>query len=112
MEKKCPIVKEACWEHKCTFFRHILGKDPQTGKEYDEWDCVIVWQPMLQIENANEARKTAATVQAFRNDIISIVDYLMKITSGLPLPSLQEYLQVAHDKLMKTLSGSSETPHA
>lgn len=68
----CPLVKGACMERKCAFWVHIRGKHPQTGADMDMPDCAVKWLPVLMIENAKEARHTAAAVESFRNESVKI----------------------------------------
>jgi len=61
LKKKCPIVKEECWEHGCEFYTHLVGQNPQTGAPQDEWKCAVSWMPLLLIENAGQTRKVIAS---------------------------------------------------
>lgn len=69
MEKTCPLLNDICIEHKCRFWIHVQGMNPQSGATVDHWDCAIAWLPILLIENANEQRKTSASVHSFRNEM-------------------------------------------
>lgn len=69
MKKKCPLVKDECWEHACEFYTHLIGRDPQTGAEKDDWGCSIKFLPILLIENANETRKGAASTDKVANEV-------------------------------------------
>lgn len=70
MAKLCPLLKKDCIEHGCKFYVHLLGKDPQTSKEIDKWDCSFAWLPILLIENAQQSRQTGAAVESFRNEMV------------------------------------------
>lgn len=80
----CPMNGKKCIEdgaivmvegqpeiHACRFWVHVLGKDPQTGKEIDNADCVFCWTPMLLIENSQMQRQTGAAVESFRNEMVN-----------------------------------------
>lgn len=69
MKKKCPILKEECWEHGCEFYTHLLGRNPQTGLDEDKWGCAVSWLPVLLIENASVMRQTAASVDKVATEV-------------------------------------------
>lgn len=66
-EKLCPLLKKPCIEHDCRWFVHLLGRDPQTGKEKDDWGCTIEYLPVLLIENAHQTRQFAGAAESARN---------------------------------------------
>lgn len=67
---KCPFSRKACMENECELYIQVLGQHPQTGETVDKWGCSLSWMPALLIENSNEQRKTAASIQSFRNEVI------------------------------------------
>ena len=69
MKKKCPIVKDECWEHGCEFYTHLIGMNPQTAAQEDQWGCSISWLPILLIENASNARKVQASTDKVATEI-------------------------------------------
>jgi Zn-finger protein len=75
----CPLMGEECVEDgsirngelvTCRFWVHVLGKDPQTGKDIDNADCAFCWTPILLIENSQQQRSTGAAVESFRNEMV------------------------------------------
>ena len=68
--KLCPLLKKECIEHQCAWFTHVLGKDPQSGKDIDHWNCAIQWLPMLLIDGTNQGRQTGAAIESFRNEMV------------------------------------------
>jgi hypothetical protein len=48
----------------------IVGTNPNTGKEVEEWGCSMAWMPMLMIENSQQQRGTSAAVESFRNEMV------------------------------------------
>ena len=56
--------------HACRFWIHVIGKDPQTNKETDNYDCAMAWMPVLMIENSKVNRETGAAVESFRNEMV------------------------------------------
>jgi len=67
--KWCPLIRKDCVEHKCAWYTHIAGVDPNTGNPVDHWSCAIQWMPMLMIENSQQQRSTSSAVESFRNEM-------------------------------------------
>lgn len=67
----CPQWKKACSKvcHSCAWWNLVLGKNPQTGQDVNQWSCAIALLPMLTIESTLAQRQTMATVQELRNDV-------------------------------------------
>jgi len=67
----CPLRRKArnrvC--HDCAWFKHIVGRNPQTGEPLDKWDCAIGLLPMLLIENARETNRTTDALLDLRNEV-------------------------------------------
>lgn len=80
----CPLIKENCIQLKCKFFTKLVGKDPQTGKDIEDWDCAFKWIPMLLIENANKTRELGAAVESLRNEQVNdtqkVISALVAVT--------------------------------
>lgn len=68
--KICPLLKKNCVEHQCRWYIQVMGKNPQTGHDLNQWGCAIEWLPVLLIENAQVERQTAASVDAFKNEMV------------------------------------------
>ena len=75
--KKCPFYKKDCIKDSCMFWTHLIGKNPQTGAEIDEFNCAISFLPMLLIENAKNVSQTQAAVESFRNKAVKFQDMLV-----------------------------------
>ena len=69
-EKVCPLLKGECIQARCMFWTHVRGQHPQSGADIDMPDCAVRYLPVLLIENAKEARGTAASVDSFRNEMV------------------------------------------
>jgi len=67
-EPICPLMREPCIEHRCRFYVHVLGKNPQTGADVSKFDCTFAWLPMLLIEATKAIRETDDEISAFRED--------------------------------------------
>lgn len=85
MEKMCPLLQKNCIEHQCKWYVHLVGSNPQTNGQIDQFDCALSWLPILLIENANENRKTAASVQSFRNEMVKGNNMLLGVLTNQPL---------------------------
>ena len=68
----CPLLDKKCIQQDCMFWTHLVGHHPQTGTAMDEWDCAIVWQPILLVENAQKMREAGAAVESFRNEVVKL----------------------------------------
>ena len=68
---ECETVKDGKI-HKCMWHVKLVGQDPQTKEEMDQWGCAIAWQPLLMIENSRQQRSTASAVESLRNNVVQI----------------------------------------
>jgi hypothetical protein len=67
----CPLDGfKPCRQLECAWFMKIVGNNPNTGKEVEEWGCSMAWMPMLMIENSQQQRSTGAAVESFRNEMV------------------------------------------
>ena len=70
-KQNCPLNNfEPCKQLECSWFMKIQGKNPNTGKDTEEWGCAMAWLPVLLIENAMQSRQTGAAVESFRNEMV------------------------------------------
>lgn len=67
----CPLDNfNPCRQLECAWFMKIVGKNPQDGKDVEDWGCSMAWLPMLMIENSQMQRQTGAAVESFRNEMV------------------------------------------
>jgi hypothetical protein len=67
----CPLNQfNPCKELECAWFTKLVGKNPQTGSDIDEWGCAVSWLPVLLVENSQQQRQTGAAVESFRNEMV------------------------------------------
>lgn len=52
---------------KCRWWQHIYGKDPQTEKMIDEFDCSIPWLTITTVETSQRANQTSSEVSKVAN---------------------------------------------
>jgi hypothetical protein len=86
----CPLLKKDCIQMKCMWFTHIMGTNPNTGKDTDEWTCAIAWLPVLLVENSGQQRQTGAAVESFRNEMVR--------ANKASTQALLNTLVIAHEK--------------
>ena len=89
-EMFCPLLKKKCVGSKCAWFTQIMGQDPQTGNEIDEWACAVSWMPMLLIENSKQGLSTTAAVESFRNESCKRSDLLNNLIGSAQQMMIQE----------------------
>lgn len=70
----CPLIGKECIQLQCKFFCKIQGRDTNTGKDVEEWNCSIAFLPLLLIENSGQQRQTGAAVESFRNEMVKAND--------------------------------------
>ena len=66
---KCQEVKDGKI-HQCSWYVKLVGRDPQSMKEYDEWGCAIVWQPILSVEMSRTNLGQTEALESFRNEMV------------------------------------------
>ncbi len=71
VKQNCPLDSfNPCRQFECAWFMKIQGKNPNDGKDIEEWGCAMSWLPVLLIENAQQNRQTGAAVESFRNEMV------------------------------------------
>ena len=71
VKQNCPLDSfNPCRQLECAWFMKIQGKNPNDGKDTEEWGCAMSWLPILLIENAQQNRQTGAAVESFRNEMV------------------------------------------
>lgn len=78
MTKSCPLG-HTC--ESCRWHIQLRGVNPNTGQEVDERDCAIAWLPVLLVENSQQQRHTAASVDSFRNEMVKGNDNFLSVLS-------------------------------
>lgn len=54
---------------KCRWWTQVAGKDPQSTKEFNFWDCAVAWLPVTTLETSQMGRQTAASVDKVANEV-------------------------------------------
>lgn len=53
----------------CRFWTHIYGKDPQSEKIYDKYDCANPWLTVTTLEGSQNTRMVIASLDKVANQI-------------------------------------------
>jgi hypothetical protein len=70
-KNNCPLDGfKPCRELECAWFMKVVGINPNTGKEVEDWGCSMAWLPIMMIENSQQQRSTGAAVESFRNEMV------------------------------------------
>jgi hypothetical protein len=75
IQSTCPLGSQ-CEEikdnklHRCAWYTKVIGKDPQSKKEIEEWRCAMSFMPMLMIEMSQTNRGQTSALESFRNEMI------------------------------------------
>ncbi len=72
---------------KCRWWQHLAGKDPQSEKMVDQYDCAIAWMPVVTIEGAQMSRQTAASVDKVSNGVDEVRGALGTVARALQIAS-------------------------
>ncbi len=74
--KTCPMhrksMRDVC--ETCPLWTKLVGQDPQSGKQVNQWNCSLAWLPMLLIENSKETRSAGSAIEDMRNKIVERQD--------------------------------------
>ena len=52
---------------QCRLWVHLYGKDPQSEKMIDQWDCADAWMPTVATENAQMIHQGNVATEQVRN---------------------------------------------
>lgn len=66
----CPLIRRPCIEGKCQWWMHYYGKDPNSDKTIDTWDCTFNWMSRFQLETTKAELETGAAVEELRNRVV------------------------------------------
>ena len=55
---------------RCAWYTKIVGKNPQSEEELEEWACAISWMPMMMVEVAQTNRGQTSALESFRNETV------------------------------------------
>jgi len=79
----CPLDGfNPCRQLDCAWFMKIVGKNPNTGADVEDWGCAMAWMPILTIENSQQQRQTGAAVESFRNEMVKANDFTLRLMTS------------------------------
>jgi hypothetical protein len=81
--KLCPLLKKDCVGLQCSWYTHVRGTEPQSGREVDEYACAVTWMPMLLIETSKEVRQGAAATESLRNQVVDTLVPALNLQSAV-----------------------------
>jgi hypothetical protein len=94
----CPLNNfEPCKEMECAWFIKLVGKNPNTGADIEDWGCSIAYLPILTIENSQMQRQTGAAVESFRNEMVKANEVGQRVllaAAGVPQQAQTMILEV------------------
>ena len=76
---KCEYINDDKEAVRCAWYTKLVGKDPQSTKEIDEWGCAMSWLPVMLVENAQMQRGVRQATESFRNEMTKGQDTFNKI---------------------------------
>ena len=68
--------------HQCAWYIKLVGKDPQSHEQHDEWGCAIAWQPILSVEMARTNIGQTEAIESFRNEMVDSNNQLLPVIQG------------------------------
>ena len=83
---------------QCHWYTKLVGTDPQTGADMEEWGCAMRFLPLLSVENSMTNRQVGASVQSLRNEVIKRQDAAMK--------QQDEIVKFSHPDSMRVIGGT------
>ena len=86
----CPLVQGECKKLECVWFTKVVGTNPNTGQDVDEYGCAVAWLPALLIENAQQSRQAGAAVESFRNEVSGNGSALLGMIAGAAQKQISE----------------------
>jgi hypothetical protein len=90
-KNNCPLDGfKPCRGLDCAWFMKIVGKNPNTGNDVEEWGCAMAWIPILTIENSQQQRQTGAAVESFRNEMVKANEMSQRVLLSAANISKQE----------------------
>jgi hypothetical protein len=95
VKPNCPLNNfEPCKQMECAWFIKVVGKNPNTGEDIEDWGCSIAWMPIMMVENSQMQRQTSAAVESFRNEMVKnneVGQRVLLAAAGVP-PQAQKMI--------------------
>lgn len=65
----CPLLNKPCIKHDCQWYMSVMGTNPNTGMDFQNYQCAVLFMPLLVMQNAQAVRQTGSAVQETRNEV-------------------------------------------
>lgn len=107
VEHFCPLGSD-CEElvgktiKRCAWYTKIVGTDPSSEKEIEDWACAMSWMPILQVEMSKTNRESTASLDSLRNETVKGQEEFNKTIRDATTSSTQRVWQPT------TVIGSTE----
>jgi len=69
-------------EIECEWFTHLMGRNPNTGLDQDEWGCAISWLPVLLVETTMVTNQASAEISKLRSVVEKPNLFLVEDSNG------------------------------
>lgn len=74
---------------KCRWWQHVSGKDPQSEKFIDQWDCAVAWLPTVGLEGSQQSRQCGASVDKVANEVAEVRLGISALAGAVQVASAQ-----------------------
>ena len=87
VEYTCPLGSECETAEgkvikRCAWYTKMIGLDPSTGKEVEDWACSMSWMPMLQVETSKTNRSRVVALESLRNETVKGQEEFNKLVTN------------------------------
>lgn len=96
--------------HKCKWWQHIYGKDPQSEKIIDQFDCSIPWLTVTTVEGAQMSRQTSASVDKVATAVAEIKSHINSLGGAMRVAAASIAQAVEAGALTVMLPSPSDKP--
>ncbi len=76
-------VNEVGGKVKCRWWQHLAGKDPQSEKVIDQYDCAVAWLPTVGIEGAQMSRQAGASIDKVGNEVATLKSHMSAMSAAI-----------------------------
>ncbi len=97
---------------KCRWWQHLAGKDPQSEKMIDQFDCAIAWMPIVSIEGAQMSRQTGASVDKVANEVASVKQGITAMSGAVRVAAASISQAIEQGSLTVMLPSPNTDPEA
>jgi hypothetical protein len=98
---------------KCRWWQHLAGKDPQSEKIIDQFDCAVAWLPTVGIEGAQMSRQTSASVDKVANEVAAVKHGISAMSGALRVAAagISQAIEAGSLNVMLPRPSSNDKPN-